>query len=469
MSGKRKIAFIHPDLGIGGAERLVVDAAVGLQELDNEITVYTSHCDKSHCFEEVSSDLLHVKVYGDFLPTNIMKRFHILFAILRQLYLVLRLVVTMEIVRYDYFIIDQLSVCIPILLLFKNPKSKILFYCHFPDQLLAQPEGLVKKIYRIPFDLIEEFSTGMSDKIIVNSNFTKGVFSKTFKFIKQIPEVIYPCVDMNQELIQTEDDVVAEKEVKSFFKGHKFFISINRFERKKNIDLAIKAYHKFKAQLPAGDACPKLVISGGFDSRVAENVEYLHELTDLTEGLGLKSFLVRGKLLIMPPATDVLFLPSVKSSVKNALIKQSELLLYTPRNEHFGIVPVESMLFKTLVLGPNNGGPIESIVDYKQSGSGSNEDEATGFTIELDEDEWAKTMSLVHKLPESLKDKMGQNGFKVVLQKFSRPQMSKAFLLELLLIPLPDKKQLRSQRSKIYLIIMAVLILIAVGMQKAGF
>ena len=26
-----KIAFLHPDLGIGGAERLVVDAAVALQ------------------------------------------------------------------------------------------------------------------------------------------------------------------------------------------------------------------------------------------------------------------------------------------------------------------------------------------------------------------------------------------------------------------------------------------------------
>ena len=26
-----KVAFLHPDLGIGGAERLVVDAAVALQ------------------------------------------------------------------------------------------------------------------------------------------------------------------------------------------------------------------------------------------------------------------------------------------------------------------------------------------------------------------------------------------------------------------------------------------------------
>ena len=49
----RRIVFFHPDLGIGGAERLIVDAAVGLQELGNNITIFTSHCDPSHCFEEV--------------------------------------------------------------------------------------------------------------------------------------------------------------------------------------------------------------------------------------------------------------------------------------------------------------------------------------------------------------------------------------------------------------------------------
>ena len=46
------IWFIHPDLGIGGAERLVVDAAVGLQQLGHRVAVFTSHCDRSHCFDE---------------------------------------------------------------------------------------------------------------------------------------------------------------------------------------------------------------------------------------------------------------------------------------------------------------------------------------------------------------------------------------------------------------------------------
>ncbi|KAJ3791403.1 hypothetical protein GGU11DRAFT_751884 [Lentinula aff. detonsa] len=47
-----KIAFIHPDLGIGGAEHLVVDAALGLQNLGHQVDIYTSHHDLNHCFEE---------------------------------------------------------------------------------------------------------------------------------------------------------------------------------------------------------------------------------------------------------------------------------------------------------------------------------------------------------------------------------------------------------------------------------
>jgi len=44
--------FIHPDLGIGGAERLVVDAAVALQNRGHRVTIFTSHCDPRHCFDE---------------------------------------------------------------------------------------------------------------------------------------------------------------------------------------------------------------------------------------------------------------------------------------------------------------------------------------------------------------------------------------------------------------------------------
>ena len=48
----KTIVFLHPDLGIGGAERLVVDAAVGLQKRGHKVVIFTSHCDPTHCFDE---------------------------------------------------------------------------------------------------------------------------------------------------------------------------------------------------------------------------------------------------------------------------------------------------------------------------------------------------------------------------------------------------------------------------------
>lgn len=51
-NSKGTIVFFHPDLGIGGAERLVVDAAVGLQNRGHAVVVFTNHCDPKHCFDE---------------------------------------------------------------------------------------------------------------------------------------------------------------------------------------------------------------------------------------------------------------------------------------------------------------------------------------------------------------------------------------------------------------------------------
>lgn len=45
-----RVLFIHPDLGIGGAERLVVDAALALKSKGKVVSFLTAHHDKKHCF-----------------------------------------------------------------------------------------------------------------------------------------------------------------------------------------------------------------------------------------------------------------------------------------------------------------------------------------------------------------------------------------------------------------------------------
>lgn len=48
-----KVVFIHPDLGIGGAERLVVDAALALKKKGHNVRFVTNQFSPDHCFQEV--------------------------------------------------------------------------------------------------------------------------------------------------------------------------------------------------------------------------------------------------------------------------------------------------------------------------------------------------------------------------------------------------------------------------------
>lgn len=42
---------------LGGAERLVVDAALGLQKMGHHVEIYTSHHDPNHCFDETQDGM----------------------------------------------------------------------------------------------------------------------------------------------------------------------------------------------------------------------------------------------------------------------------------------------------------------------------------------------------------------------------------------------------------------------------
>lgn len=100
-------------------------------------------------------------------PRAIKEKFHILFAHLRQLHLTAHLL-RPDAPQYDVYFVDQLSTCVPFLRALGN--TRVVFYCHFPDKLLANGEfvggklqkknmGLLKTVYRIPMDWWEELTT----------------------------------------------------------------------------------------------------------------------------------------------------------------------------------------------------------------------------------------------------------------------------------------------------------------------
>ncbi|XP_047939312.1 alpha-1,3/1,6-mannosyltransferase ALG2-like isoform X1 [Salvia hispanica] len=332
-ASKLNIAIIHPDLGIGGAERLIVDAAVELSSNSHNVHIFTSHHDKMRCFEETVSGIFPVTVYGAFLPRHIFYRLHAVCAYLRCIFVALCVLFLYP--SFDIILVDQVSIVIPLMKLKKL--SKVIFYCHFPDLLLAQHTTILRRIYRKPIDFLEEMTTGMADLILVNSKFTASTFAKTFKQLNSRgvrPAVLYPAVNVDQF-----DKPSASKLT---------FLSINRFERKKNIELAISAFAMLYNSLQHDNREElSLVIAGGFDKRLRENVEYLEELKTLAEQEGISD--------------RAQFIMSCSTPERNTLLSQCLCVLYTPKDEHFGIVPIEAMAAHKPVIACNSGGPVESI------------------------------------------------------------------------------------------------------------
>ena len=66
-----RVAFLHPDLGLGGAERLVVDAAVELVQHGHTVDMYTAYYDPNRCFEETRTGGFRVSVAGSWFPRHI--------------------------------------------------------------------------------------------------------------------------------------------------------------------------------------------------------------------------------------------------------------------------------------------------------------------------------------------------------------------------------------------------------------
>ena len=75
-NGIMRVTILHLDLGIGGAEQLIVNMATVMKELGHEVLLLTSHHDKNHCFEETKPNGIIVLCTTVLLYILLMFSFH---------------------------------------------------------------------------------------------------------------------------------------------------------------------------------------------------------------------------------------------------------------------------------------------------------------------------------------------------------------------------------------------------------
>ncbi len=120
--------------------------------------------------------------------------------------------------------------------------------------------------------------------------------------------------------------------------------------------------------------CLRLVVAGGWDARLGENVGYYAELAEMVKSSGLDG--------------AVSLRRNVTTEERRRLFAECAALVYTPADEHFGIVPLEvpplpavtrpistaapiaigtfpwqAMASGRPVIAVGSGGPTETVVD----------------------------------------------------------------------------------------------------------
>ena len=229
---------------------------------------------------------------------------------------------------------------------------------------------------------MEERSLQFSDMILMNSKYTQQICREHYPSLAKVKQdILYPAIELDKFELKDKDNK-QEQECGSKY-NYRYILSVNRYERKKNIRLAIHAFSEYLGMADC-DGNIKLIIAGGYDLKLQENVEHCKELKELCCRLNLED--------------RVVFLQNISDTVRAYLMRNSVCVLYTPQNEHFGIVPLEVMYSRAIVICHNSGGPKESVLNAH-----------TGFLIDsLDSLQWAQIIAHVIKQPSQFKLQIGR-------------------------------------------------------------
>ena len=222
-----------------------------------------------------------------------------------------------------------------------HPSGKNVFYCHTPPRFiydqrmfyLEQLPGWQRPVLNMLAQSLRrpyENAVRKMDVIIANSH---NVRQRIQRFLGLDSEVVYPPVDIEAFQWHAQGD---------------YYLSTARLDRLKRVELLVRAFK----QMPQ----KKLVVTSG-----GEALPRLQALAAGTQNIQFTGWVTNEQL---------------RDLVGNAIAT-----LYIPRDEDFGMSPVESMAAGKPVIGVRSGGLTETIVD-EQTGLLLNPDPSVDEIVE---------------------------------------------------------------------------------------
>ncbi|KAI6232269.1 Glycosyl transferase domain containing protein [Aphelenchoides besseyi] len=274
-------------------------------------------------------------------------------------------------IRPDLIVVDHSASCVP-MLKWRFPTCKVLFYCHFPQQLVTPSRFFLYRWYSNAVGLIEAKLYRHADVVMVNSKFTGTIKRKQkteTNFIAENFKQVMPSVPSNKvQVVYPPCDVdslsvgmnVAISRKNRPANDRYTFLSMNRFWPEKRLDIIVEAAGCNTNTLPltkefilailkSEGKNPRIQLAGSVMPHIPESRIYYEELQRMCVDYKVEDLIE--------------FVVSPTEAKKFTLFRECDTTLYTPPNEHFGIVPIEALEQRRPVIVIDSGGPAETVIE----------------------------------------------------------------------------------------------------------
>ena len=180
-----------------------------------------------------------------------------------------------------------------------------------------------------------------ANKIIANSTYTKNLLTKTFNIESDRIHIIHPGVEFNENNF----DVNVESNVKKIIKNNNpVLVTLARLEKRKGHKFIIEALARLKIKYP--NILYLIAGNGNYKKNIYEHAK------------------------LFDVQNNIKFIGWVHEPEKSILLQNSDLFVMTPGTESesvesFGMVFIDANLNGLAVIGADNGGMADAIIDGK--------------------------------------------------------------------------------------------------------